>query len=480
MSLETSPSRRTFLKQTGFTLSAGALAGAVIPAVHAQQDSTVQIALVGCGGRGTGAAQNALSVQNGPVKLVAMADVFENRLTTSHKALSDKFADQVEVPADRKFISFDGYKNAIDCLRPGDVAIFATPPAFRWVHFKYAIEKGVNVFMEKPITVDGPSTRKMLTLGEEAKKKNLKVGVGLMCRHCKARGELFDRIQNGEIGDLITLRCYRMHPPVGSAFSEPKPEGISELMYQIRRFHSFLWASGGLYSDFYIHNIDECCWMKNDWPIEAQASGGRHYRNHATAIEKGQDIDQNFDNYSVEYTFKDGAKLLLYGRTMVGCHDQFASYAHGSKGAAVISTSSHTPSFARTYSSQKFPQTARTRRRSKSAEPAPAEENLIWAFPQPEPNPYDLEWEDLIRAIRKDEPYNEVERGAKASLVTSMGRMAAHTGQVITFDEILNSEHEFAPEVDKLVIDGPAPLKADANGRYPVPMPGIITDREYA
>src|SRR4029079_5179458 len=209
--------RRDFFKASGAALSVGALAGATIPAVHAAQDSTVQIALVGCGGRGTGAAQNALSVQNGPIKLVAIADVFEDRLATRHKALADKFEGQVEVPNDRKFISFEGYKNAIDCLRPGDVAIFATPPAFRWVHFKYAIEKGVNVFMEKPVTVDGPSTRKMLALAEEAKKKNLKVAVGLMCRHCKARGELFDRIQNGEIGDIITLRCYRMHGPVGSA-----------------------------------------------------------------------------------------------------------------------------------------------------------------------------------------------------------------------------------------------------------------------
>src|SRR5438552_3910765 len=330
-----SPSRRDFLQPSGVALSTGALAGATIPAVHAAQDSTVQIALVGCGGRGTGAAQNALGVQNGPIKLVAMADVFEDRLKTSHKALADKFEGQIDVPNDRKFISFDGYKNAIACLRRGDVAIFATPPAFRWVHFKYAIEKGVNVFMEKPITVDGPSTRKMLALGEEAKKKNLKVAVGLMCRHCKARGELFDRIQNGEMGDLITLRCYRMHPPVGSAFSEPKPADENELMFQIRRFHSFLWASGGCYSDFYIHNIDECCWMKDDWPVEAQASGGRHFR--------GNNIDQNFDVYSVEYTFGDGAKLFFEGRNIAGCKDQTASYAHGSRAAATISCPGHSP-----------------------------------------------------------------------------------------------------------------------------------------
>jgi len=496
---ESNSSRRDFLKTSGMALSAGALAGATIPAVHAAQDSTVQIALVGCGGRGTGAAQNALEVQNGPIKLVAMADVFEDRLKTSHKALSDKFDKQVEVPDDRKFISFDGYKNAIDCLRPGDVAIFATPLAFRWVHYKYAIEKGVNVFMEKPVTADGPTSRRMLELNAEAKKKNLKVAVGLMCRHCKARGELFDRIQNGELGDLITLRCYRMHPPVGSAFSPPRklwqdmvnggeggkkdgPGGgeVSELAYQIRRFHSFLWASGGLYSDFYIHNIDECCWMKNGWPTMAQASGGRHYRNHMTPKERGEDVDQNFDNYSVEYTFDDGCKMLLYGRTMVGCHDQFASYAHGSKGVGVISTSSHTQAYCRIYKGQKFTPTARTRRGKKGGEGPPEEANLVWAFPQPEPNPYGLEWEDLIRAIRQDQPYNEVERGVMASVVTSMGRMAAHTGQIITLDQMLNSDHEFAPDADKLVIDGPAPLKADDKGRYPVPMPGIVTNREYA
>jgi predicted dehydrogenase len=449
--------RRDFLKSSGIVLTAGALAGVAIPKVHAADDSTIQVALVGCGGRGTGAAANALSVQNGPIKLTAMADVFDHRLKVSHKSLADKFTTQVEVPDDRKFIGFDGYQKAIDSLKPGDVAIFATPPAFRWVHFKYAIEKGVNVFMEKPVTVDGPSTRKMLALDEEAKKKNLKVAVGLMCRHCDARRELFDRIQDGELGDLIALRCYRMHGPVGSAFSGPRPkDGPNELLWQISRFHSFLWASGGCYSDFYIHNIDECCWMKNAWPVQAQASGGRQYR--------GDNVDQNFDSYSVEYTFADGSKLLMNGRTMPGCHDEFASYAHGSKGLGIISTTSHWPAKSRIYSSQN---------EDKS--------KIVWQFPQPEKNnPYQMEWEHLVEAIRKDTPYSEVKRGAEASLVTSMGRMAAHTGQIITFDQMLNCEHEFAPTVDKLTMDGPAPIQADANGKYPVPMPGIVTDREYA
>jgi predicted dehydrogenase len=448
-------SRREMLKKTGQVAAASALAGMVLPRAYAAEDNTIQLALVGCGGRGTGAVENALSREQGPTKLVAMADVFQERLSTSFNSLQPKFPEQVVVPFDQKYIGFDAYKQAMDCLNPGDVVILTTPPAFRWVHLTYAIEKKLNVFLEKPVTVDGPSTRRMLALGEESVRQNIKVGVGLMCRHCVARQELFDRIKNGEIGDIIALRAYRMQGPIGSAFSEKKPEDMSELLYQIQRFHSFLWASGGSYSDFLIHNIDESCWMKDAWPVEAKASGGRHYR--------GDYVDQNFDSYSVEYTFADGAKLYLEGRNMVGCNDEFASYAHGSKGSAVISTLSHTPAKCRIYKGQKLL----------------SKDDLVWAYPPDEPNPYDTEWDDLFRAIREDRPYNEVKRGAEASLVTCMGRMAAHTGQVVTWDDMLNCEHEFAPEVDKLTLDGPAPLQADADGKYPVPLPGIFKKREY-
>lgn len=452
---ENSPSRRTFLKTTGTVAAAGALVGVTVPKVHAAEDSTVQVALVGCGGRGTGAADNALRTKSGPVKLVAMADVFENRLNSSYANLKQQHAGLVDVPNDQKFIGFDGYKKAIDCLKPGDVAIFATPPAFRWVFYKYAIEKGVNVFMEKPVTVDGPTSKRMLELNELAIKKNIKAAVGLMCRHCVARQELFDRIKNGEIGDIITLRCYRMHGPVASFESGPRPDNVPELHYQIQRFHSFLWASGGCYSDFFIHNIDECCWMKDAWPVQAQGSGGRHYR--------GDKIDQNFDSYSVEYTFGDDSKMFMFGRCIPGCHDEFASYAHGSKGIAVISQSGHAPSKARIYKGQKMDK-----------------DKIQWAYPQPEPNPYQLEWDDLMSAIRNDKPYNEVKRGVEASLVTSMGRMACHTGQVITYDDMLNCEHEFAPDLEKLTLSSEAPIKANKDGKYSVPMPGLVKDREYA
>jgi len=445
-------SRRQFLKHAGRVGAVSVALGAAVPRVHAAEDNTIQVALIGCGGRGTGAAMNAMSVRQGPVRLVAMADVFEDRLQGSYKRLAKGFADRMDVPADRRFVGFDGYKKAMDCLKPGDVAIFASPPAFRWVHFTYAIQKGLNVFMEKPVTVDGPTTRKMLKLAEESVRRNLKVGVGLMVRHCRGRQELAERIGGGEIGDIIALRAYRMSGR--SALAPPKPEGISELLYQIRKFHAFLWASGGCFSDYYIHQIDECSWMKGAWPVQAHATGGRHYR--------GDSLDQNLDSYAVEYTYPDGTKLFYYGRNMSGCHNEFASYAHGTKGTAIISTAAHTPGKVRTFKGHHF-----------------TKDELIWAYPQPEQNPYQLEWDDLIDAIRGDKPYNEVERGAIASLVTSMGRMAAHTGRIVTYDEILNCPHEFAPDVDKLTMDSPAPLRLRDDGTYPVPMPGIITKREY-
>ncbi|MFN4260956.1 MAG: Gfo/Idh/MocA family protein [Gemmataceae bacterium] len=447
-------SRREMLTKSGQVAAVSALASVTLPQVHAAEDNTIRVALVGCGGRGTGAAVNALAAKGGPTKLVAMADVFPQRLSSSLKGVTQSFPKQVDVPTERQFIGFDAYQKAMDCLRPGDVVILTTPPAFRWPHFDYAIQKGIHVFMEKPTTVDGPSTRKMLKLAEEASKRNLKVGVGLMCRHCDARKELYQRIQDGQMGDIILLRAYRQQGPVGYCFSPPKPAGISELLYQVQRFHSFLWASGGSFSDFFIHNIDECCWMKDAWPVQAKAAGGRHYR--------GNHIDQNFDSYSVEYTFADGTKLFLEGRNMPGCHQEFASYAHGSKGSAVISTSGHSPARCRMYKGHKFDKA-----------------EMTWNFPQPEPNPYQLEWDHLLEAIRQDKPYNEAKRGAEASLVTAMGRMAAHTGRLITYDDMLNCEHEFAPDVDKLAMDSPAPLQAGEDGKYPVPQPGVTTKREF-
>lgn len=455
-------SRRDFLKTTGRVAAVSALAGVALPHVHAQDSQTIQVALVGCGGRGTGAVNNALSVKEGPIKLVAMADVFKNRLDTSYSTLKrqSQIADRIDVPQDRQFIGFDAYKHAMDALKPGDVAIFTTPLAFRWVHFQYAIEKKLNVFMEKPLTADAPTSKRMLKLAEQASAKNLKVGVGLMSRHSRALQQLHARI-NDDIGDIHLLRGYRMHGPVGTAFSERWNGQGSELMWQIQRFHSFLWASGGCYSDFYIHHIDHLCWMKNAWPVKAQGIGGRHYKESSNGKPY---VDQNFDSYSVEYTFADGAKMYMDGRCMVGATSIYSSFAHGSKGVAVVSRNGDCGGPSSTHKGQN-----------------PSRETAIWTskVDSKEADPYLNEWNALVDAIRNDKPHNEAKRGVEASVVTSMGRMAAHTGVEITYDEFMKSDFEYAPGADKLTPDSPAPLRADANGFYPVPRPGVITKTEY-
>jgi predicted dehydrogenase len=453
-------SRREFLKTTGGAAAATALAAGFVPHVHAAEDNTINVALIGCGGRGTGAAADAMSVNQGPVKLVALADVFEDRVTTSFNNLRRQHGDKVDVPDDRKFVGFDAYQKAMDCLKPGDIAIFASPLAFRWVHFGYAVQKGLHVFMEKPVTADGPTSRRMIQLGEEATSKNLKVGVGLMSRHSRALQQLHDRIREGEIGDIVTMRAYRMTGPVGSAFSEKWSGQPSELLWQIQRFHSFLWASGGCFNDFYIHVIDHCCWMKDAWPVKAQAVGGRHYR---TSPNGNPAIDQNFDSYSVEYIFDDGARLILDGRCIAGCESIYSSYAHGTKGSAIVSKAGDCGAPSSTYKGQ-----------------SPDSEK-IWQsrVERDQTNPYQNEWNDLVDAIRNDRPYNEVERGVMASVVSTLGRRAAHTGLELTLDEVLNSEEEYAPGVDKWTMDSPPPVQADAEGKYPIPMPGMLGKKEY-
>jgi predicted dehydrogenase len=454
-------SRREFLKTTGRIAAVSALAATTLPHVHAAGSDLIQLALVGCGGRGTGATVNALATRNGPVKLVAMADIFPDRLQSSLTKLKEKpdCSARMEVPAERQFLGFDAYQKALDCLKPGDVAIFATPPAFRWVHFTYAIQKGLNVFMEKPVIVDGPTAKRMLALGEAAAGKNLKVAVGLMSRHSRPMQELARRVQDGEIGDLILQRGYRMHGPGGYFQSLPCPASSNELLYQVKRFHSFLWAGGGCFSDFYIHIIDQMGWMKNAWPVKAQALGGRHYRQSPEGVAY---VDQNFDTYSVEYTYADGSKFNFDGRCIAGCKDIYASYLHGTKGSAVVSRNGDIGAPSGIYKTQTL-------------------SDATWesATPPEQQDPYQNEWNDFMDAIRNDKPYSELKRGVEASLVTAMGRMAAHTGQEISFQDMLNCDHEFAPGLDKLNQDSPAPLQADTNGRYPVPQPGISTRHEY-
>ncbi len=436
------PTRREFLSRGGKAVTGSLLAAAVLSRAYAGEANAIQIALVGCGGRGSGAAANALSSQTGPTKLVAMADVFEDRLTRSHAALSEQFGQQVDVPPERRFLGFDAYRKAIDCLRPGDVMIQATHSAFRPTHLKYAVEQGVNAFIEKSFAADPGGTQEILQLGREAKKKNLKIGCGLMCRHSAARQALIQKIRGGALGDITLIRAYRMDP---GARMGPFKGGESELLWQIRRPYFFLWTSSAWFIEMMIHQVDECCWIKDAWPVAAEGLGGR---------EPGStDCSQNLHTYAIEYTFPDGTKALVNSRNQPNCHNEFATWVHGTRCAAQFSGNVHAPTV-HIYRDQRC-----------------AKDNITWRPENEKMSPYQVEWDELLTAIRRDESYNEVERAAYTNLTSIMGRAAIHMGRVITWDEMLASRFKFCPNVD-FTMESSAPVQADAEGRYPVPIPG--------
>ena len=437
-------SRRRFLSGVGKVAAGSALAGVAIPRVHAAEDNTIRLALIGCGGRGSGAVVNAFDAPGGPVKLVAMADLFENRLKTSHKILSEQHPDKVDVPPERQFIGFDAYRHAIDCLRPGDVALLTTYPAFRVVHLDYAVEKGVNVFMEKSFAVDPPAVRRMIKAGEAAKAKNLKIAAGLMCRHSKNRQELIKRIRDGQLGQIQLIRAYRME---GCGPMGPKPAGeTNEIYWQIRNSIWFLWVSGGLFAEMDIHQIDEICWLKDAYPVSAHGIGGR--------AANSTDCSQIVDSYSVEWTFADGAKAYDVVRYLPNCHNEFDTFVHGTKCAAQFSGPIHA-GIVHTYKDQRC-----------------AKDNIDWQAPKEKFTPWDAEWHVLLDAIRNDRPHNEAKRAALSNLTDIMGRAAVHSGKIITWDEAMASNFQFCKDIDHLNENSPPPVKADAHGRYPTPVPG--------
>jgi predicted dehydrogenase len=434
-------SRRAFLRQSGGALAGAALTSAFPLGIHAAETHTIKIALVGCGGRGTGAAANALSTR-GPTKLWAVADAFQDRLESSLKQLTGRFAAQVDVPPERRYAGLDGFRRAIDSLDRGDVVLLATPPAFRPIHFEYAVNKGVHVFMEKSFAVDAPGIRRVLRVAQLAREKNVKVACGLMWRHDPPREEVIQRIHDGAIGDLVTLRTYRMHDAVGIS---PKPPGVSELSHQIRHYNNFTWLNAGFFVDWLIHNIDVCCWAKNAWPISAQGMGGRSVRT---------EPDQMFDHYMVEYTFADGAKLFAQARHINRCYGLFSDVVHGTRGSAVIMQDL----------------AAAKPRIYKNQHQVRAQE--VWRYQGPEPDAYQVEHDLFFKGIREDLPYNEAERGATACMVAILGRMAVYSGQLLTYAQALASTVELAPGLDHLTWDSPAPAQPNAQGQYELPKPG--------
>ena len=433
-------SRREFLRETSGALGGAALVGALSARAYAGEDNTISIALVGCGGRGTGAAANALATQSqGPVKLVALADVFDYRAKGSLERLQKQFPEQVDVPPERVFVGFEGYKQAVDAVGDGGLVLLTTPPAFRPVQLEYAVEKGRHVFMEKSFAVDAPGIRRVLAAGKQADAKNLKIAGGLMSRHYPPLQAAVEQVHQGRIGTVVTAWAYRMHGPVGF---RPRQEGMSELAHQIANYSNFTWLNGSFLLDWLIHNLDVCCWVKDAWPVSCQGQGGRQVR---------EQPDQLFDHYAAEYTFPDGTRLLAQGRHMNGCWGFFGSKIHGANGAAVLGEGIKDP---RLFSD--YPMTQE-----------------LWRHEGESPNPYQVEHDRLFAAIRNDQPYNESERCAYAAMVGILGRMAIESGKEVTWDEAMASQLVLAPAVDTMTWDSEPPVQPDADGKYPVAMPGF-------
>ncbi|PAW63050.1 MAG: hypothetical protein B9S36_05475 [Verrucomicrobiia bacterium Tous-C2TDCM] len=437
-------SRRDFLGSSGRAAAASVLAGVSIPAVHAAGSDQIRLALIGCGGRGSGAVVNAMDADDG-VALTAMADLYEDRLERSRVAIEGKYKERAVVPSENRFIGFDAFKRAIDTLRPnsGDVAMLTGYAGFRPQQLEYAVSKGVNVFMEKSFAADPPGVRRVLKAAEEADARGLKVAAGVMSRHSVNRAELLRRIAAGEIGSVESISAYRMGPsgPLG-----PKPADKSELEWQLRNFTKFFWVSGGLWSEMDIHQIDELVWIKGEYPVSAHGIGGRAFNN----TDKGQ----NLDSYSVEWTFADGTKAYDYVRYIPKCHNDFATYIHGSEKAAQFSGNIHAGT-TKIFKDKRI-----------------ADDNVLWEAPKEELTPWQAQWNDFTKAIRDNTPFNQAKRAGLTNLTAIMGRAATHMGRVITWDEAMASEFQWFPGMDTLDYDSEPPFVADANGQYPVPIPG--------
>lgn len=433
--------RRDFLKNTGRLAAASALVGGLASRLEAADGQPIKLALVGCGGRGTGAVADAFTTKGGPISLHAMADIFEARLQGSFNQLKKAYPDRVDVPKERQFVGFDAYKKAIDSLSPGDVVLLTTHAAFRPIHYEYAVSKGVNVFMEKSFATDPPTLRRMRKATESALQKNLKVSVGFMWRHSKARQEVIRRIHDGAIGQVHTLRIYRVHGPV---HCQPQPANTNEVMFQLQHPNSFTWVSSGFFIDWHCHNIDVACWAKGAWPVSAQGMGGRCF----------PQAGNQFDHYTVEYTFADGAKLFVFSRHMNNCWETYSDYAHGSQGSAVLMASLGAPK-PKIYKSQNM-----------------APDQMTWEYEPADCNPYHDEWQVLVDAIREDKKHNEAVRAADASVAALMGRIATHTGQMVTWDQVTNSNFQFVKDIENMTFETPAPIHAGPDGLYAAPEPG--------
>ena len=432
--------RRRFLRTSAATAAVGLLGSGVSLArsAHVAGNDEIKIALIGCGGRGTGAAVQALRTA-GPVKLWAMADAFEDRLEGSLKQLTtgasvsrgtaEGLQDRIDVPPQRRFVGLDAYRQAIDC--GVDLVLLTTPPGFRPEQFEYAVKQGKHVFMEKPVAVDPPGVQQVLTTGKEADRKGLKVGVGLHRRHDAVYQETIQRIHDGALGELMLLGAYSNR--AGTAKYLKRTPEMTEMFYQVGHWYYFTWLSGDFIVEQSIHMIDVCNWAKRGNPVMAQGQGGRQFRT-------GNDYGQIFDHFFIEYTYEDGSKMYSQNRHIPACWNSIAHHAYGPLGHSQIGKGL-------------------------------IEGKNPWRMRQKSPNAYQTEHDVLFDAVRNGKPHNEAEYGARSTLTAIMGRMAGYSGQQIHLQDALESNVNLSPE--RIAWDAEPPVLPDADGDYPVAIPGV-------
>ena len=429
--IENTASRRDFIKKSSLIVAGSAVTGGlnVAKAAHIGVDDTIRIGLVGCGRRGTSAAGQAL-LTKGPTKLVAMGDVFNDRLQSSLRGIKGAHPNRVDVPPDRQFFGFDAYLNVLQ--QDLDLVILATPPGFRPVQFEAAVAAGKHVFMEKPVAVDAPGVRRVLSAAETAKTNGLAVAVGLQKRHERRYVETIHRIQDGAIGDIILTRAYWNG---NCAWLNPREERQSEMEYQLRNWYYFNWLCGDHIVEQHIQNIDVVNWLKNVYPTTAQGQGGRQVRT-------GKEFGEIFDHHMVEFTYADGSKMYSQCRQIHGCWPHVSEYAHGTMGTANIQA-------ATIYDNRG---------------------ERTWRYGRGGGNGHQLEQDHLFAAIRTGEMPNEGEYGALSTMTAIMGRMATYSGNVVAWDDALQSRVEVSPKISDL--DTAPPVRPNKDGVYPVAMPG--------
>jgi predicted dehydrogenase len=371
-----------------------------------------------------------------------MADLDMDRLEGRRNTLARKYGDQVDVTDDRKFIGFEAYKQAVDILRPGDIALCTTRAYIRPLHVEYAVSKGIHVFMEKPFSPDPVGLQRLLKAGEEADKKGVKIAAGLQCRHSPARAALIERIQDGAMGEISYIRADRLG---GRRWMSSQGEKSNVLIEQLQFGKvGLLWVGSGHMVDNLIHQIDECCWLMDDWPVSCHGMGGREVGS--------TDHGQNVDIYSMEFTFPNGKKAFCGFRRAEKGFSDFATYVHCTKRAGQFSGKVHKATV-HMFKDQRI-----------------SEDNIIWS-PEPDAeSPWDYEWIDFVNSIRNDKPHNEARRAVYADYASLMGRAAAHTNQIVTWEDVTNSKFQFCENLEDWDYDTPPPVLADADGFFPAPL----------